>query len=216
MSFGWKHDATRCKQLDLTCSFSQLLSRSLAHIINSVGNHGHDRKRAYVTTRVDKLIGSTKICTSTGLGQRFSRIEESWPDDRPLRQQSSDRVVCAAGLSNRRKPVQKTVSQIIRSGQRNFSCRIRNIPWTQGESRDMGVGIDKPWHKCLAEDINNRCTRGVDGCRGYRVDVVVFDNYIETLLQRCKSVEYDVGVSKMYIGHFPLSPISPDRPYAAV
>ena len=80
----------------------------------------------------------------------------------------------------------------------------------------MGVGIDKPRHKCLAESINNRCTRGVYGCRGYCVDVVVFDNYIETLLQRCKPVEYDVGVSKMYIGHFPLTLFRLDRPYAAV
>src|SRR5882724_6592555 len=75
----------------------------------------------------------------------------------------------------------------------------------------MGVGIDKPWHKCLAEGINNRCTRGVDGYRGHCVDVVVFDKYIATLLQRCKPVEYDVGVSKMYIGHF-LTLFRLDRP----
>src|ERR1700720_1209557 len=106
MSFGWKHDAARCKQLDLTCSFSQLLSRSLAHLINSVGNHGHDRKRAYVTTRGDELIGSTKISTAPGLGQCFPRGKGCWPDNLPLRQQSCDRVVRAASLSNRSKPVQ--------------------------------------------------------------------------------------------------------------
>src|SRR6266852_1254065 len=83
MSFRRKDNATRCKQLDLSCSLSQLLARSLAHLIDPVGNHRHNGERAYMTARVDQLIGSPKIGTPARLRQRLSRVKKPWPTNVP-------------------------------------------------------------------------------------------------------------------------------------
>src|SRR5262245_29048084 len=106
MSFRRKHDAAGCKQLDLSCSFSQLLSRSFAHLIDAVGNNRHDGERADMTTRVDQLIRSAKIGTPTRLRQRLARVEKSGPDNFPSGQEVGNRIICTTSLADRSKTVQ--------------------------------------------------------------------------------------------------------------
>src|SRR5438132_1417975 len=101
MSFRRKDDAARCKQLDLSCSLSQLLSRRLTHTVDSIRNHRHNGERAYMAARVDKLTGSAKIGTPARLCQRLSRVEKPWPYYFPLGQEPGNRMICATSLSDR-------------------------------------------------------------------------------------------------------------------
>src|SRR5882724_6252518 len=98
MSFRRKDDAARCKQLDLTCSLSQLLSRRLTHVVDSIRNHRHNGERAYMAARVDQLIGSAKIGTPAGLCQRLSRVKKPWPHYFPLGQEPRNRMICTTRL----------------------------------------------------------------------------------------------------------------------
>src|SRR5215471_13476863 len=201
MSFRWKHHATRCKQLDLTRSFSQLLSRSLAHLIYSIGNHRHDRERADMTTRVDELVGSPKICTSAGLGQRLSRVEESWSDYCAFCQEPSNRVICTTSLSNCGESVHQAVTQVARTSQDNLSLRISNVFGAQSKSCNMSMRVNQTWHECLTGDVDNRSVCMVDRLRGYRVNVFIFHKNIKGSLQARETIEHEVGILKENTRH---------------
>src|SRR5215472_3241507 len=130
MSLRWKDDATRSKQLDLSSSLAQLLARSFAHLIDPIGNHRHNGERADMTARIDQLIGSTKIGTSTRLGQRLPRVEQPRAHYCPLSQKPGDRMVGAASLTDRGKAVHQAVSQVVRRGQGNLCWGIRDVSRT--------------------------------------------------------------------------------------
>ena len=104
MSFPEEHHSPGNEYLYLGRSPSQFFTRCLAHLVDSVSDHRHHRKRLRLTTCVDHLIGAAKVCTSAALRQRASRVEQSWASDFPFGQKARDAVVGAARFSVEVKP----------------------------------------------------------------------------------------------------------------
>src|ERR1700691_69457 len=105
MSFRGKHYSTRNEYLYLGRSPSEFFTRGLAHFVDSVGDHRHHVEGTRLTTGIDDLIEGAEVGPPAGLRQGASRVEQSWANDFPFGQKTSDAVVGAAGFPDRSETV---------------------------------------------------------------------------------------------------------------
>src|SRR5713101_4171998 len=179
MSLRGKHHSTGDEYLYLGCSPSQFFTRGLAHVVNSVSDHRHHGKRPRLTTWVDHLIGSAKVCAAAGLRQCAPRVEQSWANDFPFRQKACNAVVGAARFSARGETVHQATSQIIGGGNGNFGGWVGDVLRTKRQSRYMRMRIDETRHQRSAANIDHVRIFMLQGRLRQRKYAVALDQNIE-------------------------------------
>jgi len=151
----------------------ELLAYCAADRVDAVGHvrelGAHDLARAQVRL----VAGRVQVAVPTGLAQHSARAEDAGAADESRVERFLEAAVKAAGVSHGGETAkQHALEHLLGFDAQSGGRALGRGTQVEGGDDCMHMGIDQPWHQCLALGVD----MGVFGYRGQRPAGGYFDN----------------------------------------